>query len=268
MNLSNRASAATQAGSRVTALVSFVLQKITPPPPPPPLRMRNLPPNQPVSARRLAALLVFALGAFAVPTSHAQTAQEVPANWSLIPDGITSGGSFRLLFVTRGTHNAASTDIGVYNTFVQNQANNAIGSGAPIVAFSGEFRAVISTAARDARDNIAAIGTGVPIYWLGSGDKVADNYAGFYSGTWGSIVARNQRGNTFSSRDVWTGSNNNGTEKFENTTSRAAGTSTVTLGVYDTPGRVIDGNRVTDASASHSLYALSPLITVSAFPDL
>ena len=67
MSLSNRASAAAQAGSHDTAPAYRVLQKSTP--------------TRPLSPRRLAALLIFALGAFAVPASHAQTAQEVASDW-------------------------------------------------------------------------------------------------------------------------------------------------------------------------------------------
>ena len=75
---------------------------------------------------------------------------------------------------------ATSSNIGVYNTFVQNRA--AAGH-MEIRAYSSQFRVVGSTAAVDARDNTKTTGTGVPIYWL-NGAKVANNYADFYDGSW------------------------------------------------------------------------------------
>ena len=201
-----------------------------------------------------------------MPVSHAQAPQTVLSTWSLIPDGITSGGSFRLLFVTGGKSNATSTEIGDYNDFVQNQANLANDSGAPIRDFKAEFRAVISTTAVHARDNIAATGTGVPIYWL-NGDKIADNYAGFYDGTWDSTVGRNQHGTIITARDVWTGSNNDGTKNIEGgATSRAAGAFAVRIGMYEVAGKVLRSSSSGSNNALHSLYALSPLITVSSSP--
>ena len=260
MNPSTSVSAATQAESRVTAPVSCVVQKFTP------LRMHNLPPNQPVSARRLTALLIFALGAFAVPgPSHAQTTQTVPSSWSLLPAGITSGDSFRLLFVTHGRTAANSPYTADYNLFVSIDIDDfATGSGVPIVGFKDEFRAVISSTAMDARDNIAATGEGVPIYWL-NGDKIADNYAGFYDGTWDSTVGRNQRGDiVIPARDVWTGSNNDGTENIEDGISRAVGAGTIRTGSYENAGNVLQGTSSSGRYSRFSLYALSPLITVVA----
>ena len=48
------------------------------------------------------------------------------------------------------------------------------------------FRVIASTSTVDARDNAGLTGTGVPIYWLGSGNKVADNYADLLDGSWDS----------------------------------------------------------------------------------
>ena len=182
-----------------------------------------------------------------MPASHAQTTQPVPSDWSLIPTGLTIGDSFRLLFVTSGTRNAASTDIGVYNTFVQEQAADAdaTGSGAPIAEFSGKFRALISTSAKDARDNTGTntdintdtasvppgTDTEAPIYWL-NGARVANNYGDFYDGDWDSIAGRNQNGGSLSARNVWTGSNNDGIKHVSGSTSRAAGSNTVRVGNY------------------------------------
>ena len=234
----------------------------------------NLPPPPQFTAKRLvspcrlaALLLIFTFGVFAVPTSHAQTTQTVSANWGLIPSGINIGGSFRLLFVTNDTRDAASSDINDYNTFVQAQAAAATGSGAPITTFSAEFRSLISTAAVDARDNTAtnrvkaSPDPDAPIYWL-NGARVANNYGDFYDGDWDSIAARNQNGDTVSARNVWTGSNNDGTENVSGSNSRAAGNNIVRVGNYSRGGTSVISDGSLGKTTSLSLYALSPVLTV------
>ena len=253
MNLANSLSIATQ-----VAPMYHALHKSTPPP--------QFTAKRLVSPRRLAALLIFALGTFAAPTSHAQTTQQISPDWSLIPDGISLGESFRLLFVTSGTRDATSSDITDYNTFVQNQANAATGSGAPINAFSGEFRALISTQAMDARDNTdtnrdTGTDTDAPIYWL-NGDQIAGNYAEFYDGIWDSTAGRTQNGDTLLGRRVWTGSRNDGTiDALGSGTPLGAGNNLVRTGEYGTADQAIRSNSARINSISLSLYALSPLIT-------
>ena len=104
----------------------------------------------------------------------------VPANWSLIPTGLTAGDQFRLIFLSSTKRDGTATAIADYNTFIQTRA--AVGH-TDIGSYSTGFRVVGCTAAVDARDNTSTTGTGVPIYWLG-GTKVADTYADFYDGDW------------------------------------------------------------------------------------
>ena len=250
MNLANSLSIATQ-----VAPMYHALHKSTPPP--------QFTAKRPVRARCLAALLIFALGAFAVPASHAQTAQTVRSDSGLVPDiNIGIGDSFRLLFVTSDTSNANSSDIADYNTFVQEQAAAATGRGTPIATFSSEFRALISTAAVDARDNTATnhVKTSpdpdAPIYWL-NGAQVASNYADFYDSRWGSTTGRNQNGVALTPSNVWTGSNNNGTKEAGN----GAGSNSVRAGDYSNPGFVIRAT-VFARTQPFPLYALSPILTV------
>ena len=87
------------------------------------------------------------------------TIPEVPANWSLKPSGLPNGAQFRLLFLSSTKRTASSTDIATYNTFVQTRA--AAGH-TDIQSYSSGFRAVVCTAAVDARDNTSTTGTGVP----------------------------------------------------------------------------------------------------------
>ena len=116
----------------------------------------------------------------------------VSASWPLLPDGAGLGDRFRLIFVTSQTRDATSTDIADYNEFVQDLAAQGHGF---IRAHSGGFRALASTAAVDARDNAAAVGTGYPVYWLG-GAKAADDYADLYDGSWDEeATVRDEAGN-------------------------------------------------------------------------
>ena len=113
----------------------------------------------------------------AIPTS-------VPATWGLIPTGLTVGDQFRLIFLSSTKRDGRSTEIATYNTFVRNRAE---AGHTAIRAYSSGFRVVGCTHAVDARDNTDTLHTssdrGVPIYWL-NGNKVADDYADFYNGSW------------------------------------------------------------------------------------
>ena len=139
----------------------------------------------------------------------------MPSDWSLIPSGLGGGDEFRLLFISSTTRDATSTSIGDYNSHVQSAA--AAGH-ADIQGYSSGFRVVASTATVDARDNTSSTGTGVPIYWL-DGNKVADNYADFYDGTWDDETnPKNESGTAQTVIDgsalsqILTGSTDNGTK--------------------------------------------------------
>ena len=128
---------------------------------------------------------------------------------------LTAGQSFRLLFVTSTTRNASSSNIAVYNSFVQARAAaNADISG--VTGLSGQFRAVATVfQGTNAVTNTGMSGVGVPIYWL-DGDKVADNYTDFYDGSWDSVAPRTETGSALTgSVFAWTGSRTNGEEYFE-----------------------------------------------------
>ena len=126
--------------------------------------------------------------------------QDVAADWALIPSGL-AGREFRLIFITSTQRNAVSTDIADYNTFVQSRA--AAGHSA-IQSYSAGFRVLGGTPTVAARDNTYTTGSGVPVYWL-DGDKAADNYGDLYDGSWDSVSARNESGNTDTIVEVWDG---------------------------------------------------------------
>ena len=156
----------------------------------------------------------------------------VPADWSLIPSGLSHGDEFRLLFVSSTGRNASSDSIATYNTFVQNRA--AAGH-TDIQDYSSTFTAVGSTAAVDARDNTHTTYTssdkGVPIYWL-NGNKVADHYEDFYDEDWDEEANRKDEDGTASSDvTIRTGSDHDGTEKGSGSSSTALGKSPSTVGI-------------------------------------
>jgi len=111
----------------------------------------------------------------------------VAPDWALIPGDLEPGDPFRLLFVTSTETPLTTIDINDYNRFVQGLA--AAGH-AHVRTHATHFRALASTAAVAARDNTGTHrernGDGEPIYWLGGGTRVADDYAGLYDDDWQS----------------------------------------------------------------------------------
>ena len=115
----------------------------------------------------------------------------VPLSWFHIPDGAYPGYQFRVLFVTHRATKATSEEIADYNDWVKFEAEQTYSN--PIIrAVASQFKAVVCTAAVDARTNTgmpAAGHAGVPIHWLDGGwqDRptlVAISNSQFYGGAW------------------------------------------------------------------------------------
>ena len=220
--------------------------------------------RHPARARRGGgALLPAALAAIiavSLPVQgHAQTS--VPHDWSLKPSGLDTSDKFRLLFVSSTKRNANPTDIAIYNTFVQTRA--AAGH-TDIQAYSAGFKVVGCTATVDAIDNTGTTGTGVPIYWL-DGDKVADDYADFYDGSWDSRSPTTETGasvTTTSTDGVITGCSAIGTD------GGAALGDDISVSMGNPSGRnnVLSG-AITPLDYTHRLYGLSVVFEVSASTD-
>ena len=200
-----------------------------------------------------------------VPSNCTDTTR-VPADWPLQPSAITAGGTFRLIFKSSGTRDATSSDIAVYNAFVQAQA--AAGHSA-IRPYSANFRALGSTASTHARNNTCTTGTSVPIYWL-NGRKVADNYGDFYDGTWDDETRpKNEHGSGTSVGRFWTGSNNNGTGATDDHQRQlgatngqgAGGCDSVSSGALNASGGVLK-NTFGCRTGSRPLVAVSQLFLV------
>ena len=169
---------------------------------------------------------VYALGAAtpqeALASSHVQS---VPHGWSLTPSGLVIGDKFRLIFLSSEKRTATPTGIAAYNDWI---VANAREGHPAIVPYSNGFKVVGCTAVVDARDSTATTGTGVPIYWL-NGNKVADDYADFYDGSWDDEANdKNELGtdahDTSQTENYpYTGCAHNGTESFDDPFSFALG---------------------------------------------
>ena len=202
-------------------------------------------------------------------------ATQVPSDWSLAPSGLVAGDTFRLLFVSSGTRDASSTDIGDYNTFVQGAAADG---HEDIQAYSAGFRAVASTADVDARGNTGTVyaddDKGPPIYWLG-GAQLADDYEDFYGGKWDEEeTGRDEAGASvtygeydFSNNKVWTGSGHDGTESIGSSdSSKALGTDRPETGLLNFPFITVYGPLFGDSQAKNSLsplYGLSEVFQIA-----
>ena len=194
----------------------------------------------------------------------------VPADWSLIPSGLSHGDEFRLLFVSSTGRNASSDSIATYNTWIQNRA--AAGH-TDIQDYSSTFTAVGSTAAVDARDNTHTTYTssdkGVPIYWL-NGNKVADHYEDFYDEDWDEEANRKDEDGTASSDvTIRTGSDHDGTEKGSGTSSTALGKSPSTVGFPNSSTSGFGPLSSTGTSGENThlpLYGLSGVFRVAPPP--
>ena len=76
--------------------------------------------------RRTAAALLLGLGAFAFLPLPAAAQEDVPLTWSLTPDGLVRGDTFRLMFVSKNKRDGASQYISNYNNTVRTAAGNGI----------------------------------------------------------------------------------------------------------------------------------------------
>ncbi len=222
---------------------------------------------RPALAAALLSLPLFAgltTGAAAQSAVECSTANDegsytVPVNWALKPSGVAAGGKFRLLFITSTTRDATATGIATYNTHVQTAAK--AGHSAISDSCGNLFKVVGSTSAVDARDNTGTTGTGVEIYWL-NGNRLANNYADFYDGSWDDYGRKNESGGDTNDNIVTTGSNNDGTKHSwflgDTFVVRQGNAGDSTAGPLDESSNGVPG------ASSHHFYGLSPVFKVEA----
>lgn len=119
-----------------------------------------------------------------------------------VPTGLEPGDTYHLIFNSSTFTNALSSDINVYNDFVQ-AAADAAGIGA---SEGVTWKAVASTASIDARTN-APIGLSTPVYNTRAAglEKVADGFVDLWDTTIDNFPKYDEYGNE-NIVDAWTGS--------------------------------------------------------------
>ena len=227
----------------------------------------------------------------------------VPLSWFHIPDGAYAGYQFRALYVThhaiQGADPEKDTDIKFYNDLVQLEASGrtkrypekAGRLGDPVIRrVADRFKAVVCTAAVDARKNTGMEGIGVPVHWLDGGAQhrdtlVANHYAEFYGPTWlqdewgayatgnsaylREISSHRANADTEIVAGIWTGCDSTGMAHSDYHLGSAMGMATL-----GTPGDVSTSNAPIGPSDSstgmiailtgerRSIYGISPIFTV------
>ena len=209
----------------------------------------------------LALLAATALLALAAP---AQAQTEVPADWALKPADLGAGEQFRLIFVSSTGRDALSTDIADYNTFVRTRAAAGVTA---IQTYANDFTALVSTESVNARTNTLtrATDTDVPIYRARSGtvsanDRVADDYADFYDGTWPTSALGYDESGTLVNIGLlyfWTGMNVDGTTHA----TEFMGASSLVRAWNVSASTVGSTNR--GSSTTQRIVALSPVFQVA-----
>lgn len=170
----------------------------------------------------------------------------------IVPAGLKAGDTYHLAFVTDGARDAVSTDIAVYNAFVQAEAEL---SEAVTAGYGIKWFAVGSTPTVDARDNAFV---SAPVYRL-DGYRIADGYADMWDGNLDAPISRDQFLSSPSQSYAWTGSWPTGNRDQNH---NALGGTTPWIGRYT----ATDGRWTIDSSAASgalfSMYAVSEELTV------
>lgn len=118
-----------------------------------------------------------------------------------LPSSLAPGSTYFLAFVTAGTRDATSTEIGDYDTFVTTRAN----MDPALAALGTTWRVIGSTAEVDAVTHIAVTG---PVYNL-NGELVATGSADLFDGSLTNPIDYTEFGDLGITR-VWTGSDVSG----------------------------------------------------------
>ena len=144
---------------------------------------------------------LFALaGAFLVTSAYGEI--------TTIPPGLMPGDQYRLVFITKDTTTALSTNIADYDAFVTSQANQS----AMLASLPTSWRVIGSTAAVSAKvhtstDDSPAGETGVAIYRL-DGALIASSYDDLWDGTIQNPLYVAQDGSVLDTCcGTWTGTN-------------------------------------------------------------
>lgn len=118
------------------------------------------------------------------------------------PAGLKKGDLYYVAFITRNQRNATDKDINKYNQFVFDQAKNVC----PTVLLPFSYRAIASTAAKSAKDNLKLKVT-PPVYRV-DGKRVVEHAEYLFGGLGlDNPVNIDERGALSNELTVWTGTN-------------------------------------------------------------
>lgn len=179
------------------------------------------------------------------------------------PPGLELGDQYHLVFVTSGTRNAQSANIGDYNSFVQMQAEASV-----LPLPSTTWKAIASTQGTSAKANVGS-GSG-PVYLVDASTAVSSSIAELFDGT--SLQApidTTQDGNVIASLNfAWTGTAPGGVSS-----DNPLGSVEPERGdLRATDGQLwLTANNSELSSVGQPLYAISGPITVTSInpvPDL
>jgi hypothetical protein len=190
------------------------------------------------------------------------------------PQGLNSGDTFRLIFLTGTWISGTSGDISTYDNFVTTSANavtgsvNAAGATVSIInvqsllevlgASGVTWKAIVSTATVNAIDHIGTFNQ--PVFRL-NGGRVANNSADLWDGGLLRSVLNDEYGHDHNYH-TWTGTGTNGLA-----TTNPLGTATPTYGESDGVGATWINLSTGAATGMRSVYGISSPITYAPVPE-
>jgi len=189
----------------------------------------------------------------------------VPARADLVigtPSGLSPGDQFRVVFLTVGTTQANSGEIGYYNTFVNDDAvNQAGGTGNNVVYGSTvlTWTAIASTNAVSAITNIGSFG--VPVY-TASGTLItpSDTAAGLWSGSLLAPINQFLTSPFFFNTGVWTGTLQSGTAAGSFTLGSGSGFGSIPGFSNKTNAEWVETG-ATPSGFTNNMYGISQVLT-------
>lgn len=178
------------------------------------------------------------------------------------PSGLNPGDQFRIVFLTVGTTQATSGDIGYYNTFVNNDAISQAGGIGNNVLYGSTvltWTAIASTNAVSAISNIGSFG--VPVY-LGSGTRItaSDTETGLWSGSLLAPINEFLTDPFFYDTSVWTGTLTTGSSAGSFTLGSGSGFGSLPGLSNKSNGEWVETEAV-PSNFSNNMYGISQVLT-------
>lgn len=130
----------------------------------------------------------------------------------VLPSGLNVGDQYRLAFVTTAKHNALSTDIEVYNSFVDTIGDTVLASDWKAIASTEDVHAWENTDTADVARG--GVDDGVPIYLL-DGTRFADDYLALWTAQILAPLNITELGTPTTDTFVWTGTDSGGFATFD-----------------------------------------------------